>query len=149
MKTTNLKTMMLACIVAVGIISCSSPKQKAENLENAEENLINAQDDLDKAVLDSTNEYDRYKIESEAKLKANDLKISELKAKMKADKLEIRTKYEKQLNELEMKNAKLKTNIEDYKETDKNKWEIFKSNLNKEIEDIGKAITKMTEENQK
>lgn len=39
--------------------------------------------------------------------------------------------------------------IEDYKETDKNKWEIFKSNLNKEIEDIGKAITKMTEENQK
>ncbi len=149
MKATNLKTMTLACIVAMEIISCSSPKQKAENLENAKENLINAQDDLDKAVLDSTNEYDRYKIESEAKLKANDLKIAELKVKMKADKLEIRTKYEKQLNELEMKNAKLKTNIEDYKETNKNKWEIFKSNLNKEIEDIGKAITKMTEENQK
>ncbi|MBP8967360.1 MAG: hypothetical protein KBG33_08215 [Paludibacteraceae bacterium] len=149
MKATNLKTITLACIVAMEIISCSSPKQKAENLENAKENLINAQDDLDKAVLDSTNEYDRYKIESEAKLKANDLKIAELKVKMKADKLEIRTKYEKQLNELEMKNAKLKTNIEDYKETDKNKWEIFKSNLNKEIEDIGKAITKMTEENQK
>jgi hypothetical protein len=149
MKATNLKTMTLACIVAMEIISCSSPKQKAENLENAKENLINAQDDLDKAVLDSTNEYDRYKIESKAKLKANDLKIAELKVKMKADKLEIRTKYEKQLNELEMKNAKLKTNIEDYKETDKNKWEIFKSNLNKEIEDIGKAITKMTEENQK
>lgn len=149
MKATNLKTITLACIVAMEIISCSSPKQKAENLENAKENLINAQDDLDKAVLDSTNEYDRYKIESEAKLKANDLKIAELKVKMKADKLEIRTKYEKQLNELEMKNAKLKTNIEDYKETNKNKWEIFKSNLNKEIEDIGKAITKMTEENQK
>jgi hypothetical protein len=79
MKHTNLKLAILACMVIFATISCNSPKQKAENLQNAEEKVVVAQEALDKDVLDSTNEYARYKIESEAKLKANDMKIAELK----------------------------------------------------------------------
>ncbi len=149
MKYSNFKVAILACIVIIGTISCNSPKQKADKLENAEEKVVIAQEALDKAVLDSTNEYARYKIESEAKLKENDLKIAELKATLKADKMEIRTQYEAELNELELKNAKLKTNIGDYKESDKNKWEKFKTSFNNDMDELGKAISKFAENNRK
>lgn len=141
MNLPNLKTMALAGIVILGIVGCNSPKQKAEKLENAEENVIEAQQELNEAVIDSTNEYDRFKAESEAKLIANDVKIAALKDQLKADKKEIRTKYEKQLTELEQKNAKLKSNIAEYKETDKNKWEKFKVSFNEDLDALGKAIS--------
>ena len=141
MKLPNLKTMALAGVVILGIAGCSSPKQKAEKLENAEENVIEAQQELNEAVIDSTNEYDRFKAESEAKLIANDVKIAALKDQLKADKKEIRTKYEKQLTELEQKNAKLKSNIAEYKETDKSNWEKFKVSFNEHLDALGKAIS--------
>lgn len=147
MKNSNFKLAILACMVIFGTISCNSPKQKADKLENAEEKVVIAQEALDKAVLDSTNEYARYKIESEAKLKENDLKIAELKATLKADKMEIRTKYENELYALEAKNAKLKSNIGNYQENDKNKWEKFKASFNNEMDELGKAISKFAENN--
>lgn len=143
MNLPNLKTMALAGIVILGIAGCNSPKQKAEKLENAEENVIEAQQELNEAVIDSTNEYDRFKAESEAKLIANDVKIAALKDQLKTDKKEIRTKYEKQLTELEQKNAKLKSNIAEYKETDKSNWEKFKVNFNEDLDALGKAISGM------
>ena len=141
MNLPNLKTMALAGIVILGIAGCNSPKQKAEKLENAEENVIEAQQELNEAVIDSTNEYDRFKAESEAKLIANDVKIAALKDQLKTDKKEIRTKYEKQLTELEQKNAKLKSNIAEYKETDKSNWEKFKESFNEDLDALGKAIS--------
>jgi chromosome segregation ATPase len=141
MNLPNLKTMALAGIVILGIAGCNSPKQKAEKLENAEENVIEAQQELNEAVIDSTNEYDRFKAESEAKLIANDVKIAALKDQLKTDKKEIRTKYEKQLTELEQKNAKLKSNIAEYKETDKSNWEKFKVSFNEDLDALGKAIS--------
>lgn len=147
MKTINLKVTAIACIMIFGMSYCkNSPAEKAENVENAQEDLNKAENNLQKAVQDSTNEYARYKIESEAKLKENDLKIARLKAKLKNDKAEIRTKYEKQLVELELKNSKLKTSIADYKETDKNKWEKFKTNFNQDMDELGKSISRMAEE---
>lgn len=143
MNLPNLKTMALAGIVILGIAGCNSPKQKAEKLENAEENVIEAQQELNEAVIDSTNEYDRFKAESEAKLIANDVKIAALKDQLKTDKKEIRTKYEKQLTELEQKNAKLKSNIAEYKETDKSNWEKFKVSFNEDLDALGKAISGM------
>lgn len=147
MKRTNFKVAAIACIILLGMSNCkNSPTQKAENVEDAQEQLNTAEDDLQKALTDSTNEYTRYKLECEAKLKENDQKIINLKAKLKAEKKEMRTEYEQDLLELEMKNAKLKTSIADYKETDKSKWEKFKTNFNKELNELGKSITKMTEE---
>lgn len=143
--TTTLKTAFMACIILLGMTNCNnSPKQKAENVENAQENLNVAEQDLEQAVIDSTNEYTRYKIESQAKLKANETKIAELKAGLKADKAEIRLKYEKDLNDLEKKNQDLKVSIADYKESDVNKWEKFKETFNRDVDSLGKAISRIS-----
>lgn len=147
MKTINLKVTALACIMVFGMSNCkNSPADKAQKVENAQEDLNTAEQNLQKAVLDSTNEYDRYKMASEAKLKENDLKIAQLKANLKSDKAEIRTKYENELVALENKNAKLKTSIADYKETDKNKWEKFKTNFNHDLDELGQSISRMANE---
>jgi len=144
MKTINLKVAALTFITIFGMSNCkNSPADKAQKVENARENLNTAEQDLHAAVVDSTNEYDRYKMESEAKLKENDLKIAQLKANLKSDKAEIRTKYENELTSLENKNAKLRTSIADYKETDKNKWEKFKSNFNQDLDELGQSISRI------
>lgn len=144
MKTISLKVAALAFITIFGMSNCkNSPADKAQKVENAQENLNTAEQDLHAAVVDSTNEYDRYKMESEAKLKENDLKIAQLKANLKSDKAEIRTKYENELTSLENKNAKLRTSIADYKETDKNKWEKFKSNFNHDLDELGQSISRI------
>ena len=146
MKTTTiLKTAFMACIIVLGMTNCTnSPKQKAEKLENAQENLDEANQKLQQAVLDSTNEYTRYKTEAQAKLTANELKIAELKAALKADKAEMRLKYEKQLLAIEKKNQDLKISIADYKENDKNKWEKFKESFNRDLDSLGQSISRIT-----
>ena len=146
MKTKKLKVTAIACILIFGMSSCiNSPSKKAENVENAQKDLNKAEESLQKSVVDSTNEYARYKAESEAKLQENDLKIAQIKTKLKTDKIKINAKYEKDLAELELKNSNLKISIEDYKETDKNKWEKFKTNFNHDLDEVGKSISKMSE----
>lgn len=147
MKQTKLTLVALSCIAVFGLSNCkNTPTQKAESVEEAQENLIVAEQDYQEAVIDSTNEYARYKLESDEKLKANDQKIAELKAKMKAKKLQDRTNFEIKLNELEQKNTKLKASIANYEESDKNKWEIFKANFKKDMDDLGKAISNAAQE---
>jgi len=138
MKTTTiLKTAFLACIIVLGISNCTnSPKKSAEKLENAQENLDQANQKLQQAVLDSTNEYSRYKTEAQAKLTANELKIAELKAGLKADKAEMRLKYEKQLVAIEKKNQDLKISIADYKEK-------FKESFNRDLDSLGQSISRI------
>lgn len=147
MKPTKFTLVALACMAVFGLSNCkNTPAEKAESVDAAQENLELAEQDYQNAVVDSTNEYARYKIESNEKLKANDLKIAELKANMKAKKLQDRTNYEIKLNELEQKNAKLKASIADYQESDKNKWEIFKANFKKDMDELGKAISNAAQE---
>ena len=146
MKTIRFNVVIIICIVMTGMISCTnSPTQKAENLEDAKENVLVAEQDLNQAVSDSINEYTRYKIEAETKLIENDQKIAALKTNMKAERIEVRAKYEKDLLELEQKNAALKVSISEYKENDVNKWEKFKALINQDIEEIKLAITRMSE----
>ncbi|MDO9152938.1 MAG: hypothetical protein Q7U47_04395 [Paludibacter sp.] len=145
MKSTTLKSAILSVIIVMGMTNCNnSAKQKAEKLENAQENLNVAEQALQQAVIDSTNEFTRYKMESEAKLKANDQKIAELKATMQAEKADIKVKYENQMIELEKKNQALKVSITDYKESDVNKWEKFKESFNRDLDSLGKAISRIS-----
>jgi len=146
MKTTRFNVVIVIGIAIMGMISCTnSPTKKAEVLEDAKDNVLVAEQDLNQAVSDSINEYTRYKMEAETKLIENDLKIAALKNNMKAERIEVRTKYEKELNELEKKNANLKVSISEYKEDDVNKWEKFKELVNQDIEEIKLAISRMSE----
>jgi len=147
MKTNLLKIVVFSGL-AVGLtMGCqSSTEEKAEQVE---ENLVNAKQDLTIARIDSITEYLKFKEDSESKLQENDNKIADLKEKIKADKASIQTKYEKDVAELDEKNEKWKAKVRDYKEGPKEKWEIFKQDFNREMDDIDKSISAMAHKNTK
>lgn len=103
MQFNILKIILLVCIATTAITSCSfAPEQEASPLEKAKANVKKATNELDMARLDSA-EYANYKIESEKKLRGNELLIADMKDRMKSERKESRIKFEKQLDSLGMK----------------------------------------------
>lgn len=146
MKRNYFKITVLVCILAAGMTGCNfSTKQKADNVENAENQVIDAKADLQKARVDSTNEYERYKAESDAKLKANEVKIAALKEKVTAQNQQLRADYQKKLNVLEKKNAQLRADIVDYQGSDRDKWEKFKTKFNQDLYNLGQSISSLAD----
>ena len=150
MKRSLLQITFLACFAAACIAACSTPAEpKEEKVQDAKDKVTEANQELKQALVDSSNEYMQYKEASEKRLRANDKTIADIKASIKAEKTELRAKYQKQLDELEKKNEKLKTKIEESKEDAKDKWVIFKDDFNREMDSLGKSISTMAEKNLK
>jgi thiol:disulfide interchange protein len=146
MKTPIFKMALLGCLATAGMTSCSSPEKK---VEDAQTNVLEAKQDLQQARIDSANEYNVYREESEAKLRENDRQIAELKLQMKAERKEIRVKYEKEVVALDEKNENLKIKIKEYKEGDKSNWQSFKEGFNQDLDAVGKSISAMAHRNDK
>lgn len=149
MYTHVLKMAFLTSIALVVITSCNfSTEQKAETLEKAKANVEEATQDLDIARQDSA-EYANYKIESEKRLRENELLIADMKDKMKSERQESMVKYKKQLDSLDMQNSQLRNNMHTYNSQGKANWESFKKGFNKELDALGKAISQLAERNMK
>jgi hypothetical protein len=139
----------LVCIAIVAITSCNfTTEQKAETLEKAKANVVEASQDLDIARADSA-EYANYKVESEKKLKENELLIADMKDRMKSERKETRVKYKMQLDSLDMQNSQLRNDMHLYSSQGKENWEKFKKGFNKELDALGKAISQLAERNMK
>ena len=57
--------------------------------------------------------------------------------------------YYKQLENLQLKNTELKLKIENYKQGASQKWELFKVDFNNDLDQLGKSISKMANNNLK
>jgi len=149
MKANILIISILTSLAALTFAGCNfSIDQKEQALEKAKDNLESATADLELARSDSA-EFANYKIESELKLRENELLIAEMKDKMKSERRESLTKYEKQLDSLDIQNTKLRNNMHLYRSENRAKWEQFKENFNKEMDELGKKISQMAEKNMK
>jgi len=130
----------------VGLISCNgSSEQKAKEVEDAKTELGEAMKDLDRARVDSANEYIAFKSECEIKLDENCRKIADLKSELKKEKKGIHDKYEKRLDDLDQKNSKLKVSIKEYKEGTKSRWEVFKNNFNHDMDELSQMLSGISE----
>jgi hypothetical protein len=149
MITNNFKMAFLVCIAIVTVTSCNfTTEQKAETLEKAKANVEVASKDLDIARADSA-EYANYKVESEKKLKENELLIADMKDRMKMERKETRVKYKMQLDSLDTQNSQLRSDMHLYSSQGKENWEKFKKGFNKELDALGKAISQLAERNMK
>jgi hypothetical protein len=149
MKANILIISILTSLAAMVFSGCNfSIDQKEQALEKAKDNLESATADLELARSDSA-EFANYKIESELKLRENELLIAEMKDKMKSERRESVTKYEKQLDSLDIQNSKLRNSMHLYRSENRAKWEQFKQNFNKEMDELGKKISQMAEKNMK
>ena len=150
MKKRQLYKILLAIIVSISISSCNnSPKAKEVNLNEAEKDLENAKDDLYEAITDSVYDFNKYKSSIQIKLVENEKVITDLKAKINDKDRKTQTLYYKQLENLQLKNTKLKLKIENYKQGPTEKWELFKVDFNNELNDLGESISNTAKNNMK
>ncbi len=148
MKTNFSRLTMMGGLLIIGLSACSdTPKDKEEKVGEAQDNLAEAKEDYETSMTDSINEYARFKAETDQKLIDNDNRLAELRAKMKADKRALNADYEKDVAEMEKKNATLKEKLRNRKEDANDDWDAFKTNVNQEMDELGKSISEMAQEN--
>lgn len=140
-------------VLAVGTIfmgslvtSCSTP---AEKVENAQENVVEANEKLDDANEDYLTDVAAYRMETADKIAANEKSLAEFKLRIASEKQEAREDYNKKLAELEQKNADMKKKLDDYKADGKENWEKFKVEYNHDMDGLGNAFRDVTVKNSK
>jgi hypothetical protein len=141
MKTRIILNLLLAVLVSISISSCNkSPKAKEAELNEAKQEVENAEVDLDEAKTDSVYAFNKYKSSIQIKLVENVKVITDLKVKIEDKDRKTQTLYYRQLENLQIKNKELKLKIENYKQGPTQKWELFKVDFNNELDDLGKSI---------
>ena len=90
----NLIKTVAAFVLLTGFVltSCNTP---AENVENAEENVTEADQALDQAKEDYLTDVEVYRKETAEKIAANEASIVQFKARIATQKKEAKADYEK------------------------------------------------------
>jgi hypothetical protein len=68
----------------------------------------------------------------------------EFKTRIASDKKEAKADYNKRIAELEQKNSDMKKKLDDYKADGKDKWEQFKKDFSRDMDDLGNAFKDLT-----
>jgi predicted nucleic acid-binding Zn-ribbon protein len=135
------KYFILTFIVLIAgsvLTGCNSNREK--RVEDAKENVKQANQDLKDAQTDSISDWQQFKNDAEIKISANEQRIAEFKVKIKTTSKEFKAKYDREITVLEQKNVELKKKINEYKYEGKDKWEEFKQGFNHDMDVVEKAL---------
>jgi len=146
-----MRTLVINFIVAMVILAyalftgCQTSSEKLEaanqKVENEKQDLQEAQQDANAVAVKVANaeEWSAFKIDSEAKIKDNQIRIDELKVKMAKPGKTFDEMYAKSIENLEQKNKDLKNRLDAY-ETSQSDWEAFKREFNHDMDEVGQAL---------
>jgi len=91
-----------------------------------------------------SDDWQKFKSESEQKIQDNGKIIAAFKEKMvKSGK----AAYNKDIAKLEKTNRKLQKKLDQYKDDGESSWEKFKKGFNKDMDKLGKAVKDLTSDN--
>jgi chromosome segregation ATPase len=144
MKKSMLAILASAVLTGAIFTSCNSSTEK---VENAEENLKEANQELNKANEAYLLEIENYRKETAAKYETNRQSIIEFEARIASEKKEVREEYQKKIAELEQKDTDTRKKLDNYKAISKEEWEKFKAEFSHDMEELGKAYSDLTKKN--
>lgn len=148
MKTSILKLAFISGLFCITLLSCNnSPAAKEKELNEATEDLVNAKADLDQAEYDSIKDFKEFKESILLKLEVNEKVITDLKLKINEKTASERRVDQIEIERLEERHEVLKQKIENYKPGIEEQWDLFKVDFNKELDDLGKSLSRMSERN--
>jgi hypothetical protein len=143
------QTRILLASAFVSLFLLFSCQTREQEIESARMDVAESKQTLNQAIIDSTEDYNNFKLQSELRIKQYEEKIAELKVKIAKEKRSSRTASEKTLADLDRRNELMKQNLKEYKATGKNNWEMFKVNVNSSLDSLGNSITDFFSVNQK
>lgn len=134
------------------LTGCQTPEQKAAaaetNLEDAQKELAEAEEDkmtADQNAVDAV-EWQKFRTDTEAKIKANEVRIVELREKKKTSGQKLDVVYTQRIDTLEQRNIGMRTWMNDY-ENSNTDWALFKREFNHDMDELGKALKDLTVDN--
>lgn len=134
------------------LTGCQTPEQKADaaetNVEDAQKELAEAKEDkmtADKNAVDAA-EWQKFRMDTEAKIKANEIRIVELREKKKTSGQKLDVVYTQRIDTLEQRNIGMRTWMNDY-ENSNTDWALFKREFNHDMDELGKALKDLTVDN--
>lgn len=123
----------LLLIAGLSFTGCNNQKNAKDNVEQANQDMINAQVQFEK-------DWQQFKSDAELRINDNQQKIDDFKAAMKTTSTKFKAKYENEVLTLEQKNIELKKKLNDFKYERKENWEEFKTGFNNDMDVVGNAI---------
>ncbi len=127
------------------LTSCQSTAQKErvaqDKVDNAQENLDVAKynaDMVDQKVA-TAEQFKTYKLETELKIKNNEVKIAEIKLKIRKSGAAFDEGFANKIDSLELKNKNMKSRIDNYEKSHSD-WETFKREFNHDMDELGNAV---------
>ena len=133
-----------ALLTSALFTSCNTASEK---VDNAEIKAIKADEDFNKVKEEYLADIENFKKETNAKIEANNQVIVEFKVKAANAKKDAKVYYEEQIAILEQKNIAMKAKLDTYQENGKDNWETFKTEFNKDMNDLGEAFKNFTVKN--
>ena len=135
-----------SAILSIALLfSCQSREEEIESartdVAEAKNETAEAKQALNQAIIDSTEDYNNFKSQSEIRIKLYEQKIAELKAQIAKEKRSNRSEYQKMVEDLERRNEAMKLNLKEYKATGKDNWAMFKENVSSSLDSLGNSIT--------
>lgn len=145
----NNKILTFAITGIIAMAGLSATAQENKKAADARKEVASVKKDLNEAKIDSAEDFHKFKKEAEIKIKDNQKKIAELKAKKSNDSKEVKKKYDKKVLALETKNNELKNKIEKADDTKTSMWASFKRGFNHEMDELGDAFKDMNADHSK
>lgn len=135
-----------ATFVVIGsfLTSCST---QGEKVVEAEENVETANQELDEEKLALQKEVEEYKQATADQIAANEKSLEEFNARIANQKSNAKASYEAEIAALNAKNSDLKKKIADFEVDNKSNWELFKSEFNDDMKDLGESFKNFTTKN--
>jgi hypothetical protein len=141
--------LVLAACTLIGSSIMTGCNSASDKVVIAQENVAEANSDLDQANKEYLAEVENYRIETAARIAANDESIREFNARVEKDKRAANADYKKKMAELQQKNVDMKLRMDNYREEGKDKWVIFKTEFSHDMDEMGKAFKDLTVKNVK
>lgn len=143
----KLKLIMFLGIATFSFYGCSDSGQ---NVKNAQEQIDETSEDLQKAEAKYLEEVAEYRKQTAVMIAQNEKSISDFNERIKNEMVDEKYKYEAKIKELESRNTDMKKRMDDYKVESKEKWDMFKAEFSSDMDELGLAFKNLfTSENEK
>lgn len=131
MKNSILLLSSFTAINGLSLISCQTAVEKENNTSRA---LIENDNSSRVAILVSENDVRLFRYNMNKRIESNSQSLATVRTRIKEEK-KGNANFSTTIFELELANGYMKIKLEDYKKPDKDKWEIYKKEFIKGMND--------------
>jgi chromosome segregation ATPase len=153
MKNSILLLAVTVCMAGTMLTGCQSSAKKTDknqdSLQGIKKDAADVKNDLKEMNKDLISDFQQFKKESEEKIISFENTIAEFKAKIATENKADKAKYDKEIARLEQQNSDLKKKLDDYKDDGKDQWKAFKTEFDRDMDELGKAFKDLTVDNVK